>query len=451
STALRLSIVLAPAAAAAAAGIAISRWVPMPQATTATALWWALFLAAIVATWLVCASLLYRLLPLATLLDLTLLFPDAAPSRFAVLRRNANPRQLERELRRVQEMEPGTEPSRRAQIILELAAALSVHDSRTRGHSERVRMFTDLLGQQLRLQQGDADRLRWAALLHDIGKLTLATELLNKPARPEPEEWIAIHRHPLEGYRLTAPLHAWLGTWAEAVRDHHERYDGTGYPQGLRGEAISRGGRIVAVADSYETMTASRPYKGTMSVKAARQELVLMSGSHFDPVIVRAFLNISLGRLWKAVGFSAMVAEVPLLAPVAWRVSKIGPRSISAATATAVTTTLLVAGMIGPPIAPLVYKSGSAGIHAIANAAAPRPGGPSGSESVPNPQTTPAPESPTTTSPAVARSSPAAGGATAAAGGTSAPSFPTGIAKQSRLPSGIANNPSAFTGWRQHH
>src|SRR6266511_2073116 len=253
STALRLSTILAPAVAAAAVGIAISRWLPIPQGTAETAAWWALFLAATVATWLVCASLLYRLLPLATLLDLTLLFPDAAPSRFAVLRRNANPRQLERELRRVQEMDPSTEPSKRAQVILELAAALSVHDSRTRGHSERVRMFTDLLAQEMRLPQGDADRLRWAALLHDIGKLTVSPQVLTKPGAPDDEEWVVLHRHPIEGDRLTAPLRDWLGVWADTVRHHHERFDGTKYPRRLKGQAISLGGRIVAMADSYET------------------------------------------------------------------------------------------------------------------------------------------------------------------------------------------------------
>jgi len=453
STTIRLSTVVAPAAAAALVAIAISHWLPVPRGTAAVAAWWGLLLATTVATWLICASLLYRLLPLATLLDLTLLFPDAAPSRFAVLRRTANPHQLERQLRLAQETGPGTEPSRRAQVILELAAALAVHDSRTRGHSERVRMFTDLLAQELRLQQADADRLRWAALLHDIGKLTVAPELLNKPARPEPMEWEEIHRHPVEGYRLTAPLHAWLGIWADTVRDHHERFDGTGYPRGLRGQAISQGGRIVAVADSYETMTAARPYKTSMSVKAAREELVRMSGSHFDPVIVRAFLNISLGRLWQAVGFGALLAEIPLLAPVAWRVSKIGPRSISAMAAAGATAALLVAGVVGPPGAAYVYGAGSVGIVVLHDAArSTAPGGPVGSGSVPSPGLTIVPPTAATTTPVVGSGSALAGGAPAAPpGSASAPTFPTGIAKKSSLPPGIAKNPNAFTVWRQHH
>ncbi len=296
STLVKAVVIVAPAVAAAAVAVAISRALPIPHGAPGTVMWWGVLLVTTFATWLVFASLLQRLLPLATLLDLTLLFPDATPSRFAMLRRSANPRQLQSELRRLRDAAPDAEPGHRAQVILELGAALSIHDSGTRGHSERVRMFTDLVAQQLRLRQSDADRLRWAALLHDIGKLSVAPEILNKPGRPDDEQWQTLHRHPLEGYRLIAPLHEWLGAWAATVRDHHERFDGSGYPNGLKGQAISLGGRIVAVTDSYETMTAARPYKSPMSVRAAREELVRMSESHFDPAIVRALRRPPLSR-----------------------------------------------------------------------------------------------------------------------------------------------------------
>lgn len=453
SAVIRLVIVLAPVVAAAGIAIALSRALPIPGNSAGTVVWWCLFLATTIATWLICASLLQRLLPLATLLDLTLLFPDAAPSRFGMLRRSANPRQLEGELRRVQEMRPDGEPGRRAQVILELAAALSIHDSRTRGHSERVRMFTDLVGQQLRLRQGDADRLRWAALLHDIGKLSVAAEILNKPGRPDDEEWKTLHRHPMEGYRLTAPLHEWLGAWAETVRDHHERFDGTGYPSGLSGEAISLGGRIVAVTDSYETMTAARPYKTPMSVKAARQELVRMSGSHFDPIVVRAFLAISLGRLWRAVGVTAFVAEVPFLAPASWRLSQLGPRSLSAFAAATVTATLLVAGVAGPRGTVNLYRDSSAGLAPAA--LNPTNSNPPGPAAQPEQPSTPAPSQPgsgTTTppmsSPGQAVGAPAAGSSPS---GAQAATYPAGISRQAALPKGIAKNPSAFAMWRTHH
>ncbi len=199
------------------------------------------------------------------------------------------------------------------QQVLELVAALSVHDRQTRGHSERVRVFADLIADEMHLSDADRARLRWASLLHDIGKLVVPPEILTKPAALTDVEMSAVRRHPEEGERLIGPLRAWLGEWGEAVVQHHERYDGTGYPHGLAGDQISLAGRIVAVADSYEVMTAARPYRKSISVSAARKELVKCSGTQFDPMVVRAFLNISMGRLWRVVGFGSWVAQLSLL------------------------------------------------------------------------------------------------------------------------------------------
>ncbi|HEY3195405.1 MAG TPA: HD-GYP domain-containing protein [Candidatus Dormibacteraeota bacterium] len=452
SKALRLLVVLAPAVAAAAVGIVVSRWLPVPHGGAGLITWWGVFLGATVVTWLVCATIIQGLLPLATLLDLTLLFPDAAPSRFAMLRRSANPRHLERELRRTQETGSDAEPGRRAQIILELAAALSIHDSRTRGHSERVRMFTDLLAQEMRLPQSDADRLRWAALLHDIGKLAVPPHVLTKPSAPDHEEWVALHGHPIEGDRLTAPLREWLGAWADTVRHHHERFDGTGYPQGLKGQAISLGGRIVAVADSYETMTAARPYKKAMSVTAARRELVQMSGSHFDPVVVRAFLNISLGRLWRAIGFSAMLAEIPFLAPIGWRLSEAGPRLLSALAAASVTVALIFAGAAGPSSVSQPKEDASAAVPGVQVPV--EPGLPAAPESGPVPPAhVPPVHLPTTTGSVPGPGQPAAASTPAApSSNVAVVTFPAGISRHlPGLPRGIAKNPNALAGWRRHH
>src|SRR5207248_9937661 len=115
--------------------------------------------------------------------------------------------------------------------------------------------------------------------------------------RPDAAACPVLHSVPEEGAKLAAPLRAWLGEWADTIEQHHERWDGLGYPHGLRGEQISRGARIVAVADSFEVMTATRSYKRPMDVKAARQELTDGAGTQFDPAMVRAFLNISLGRM----------------------------------------------------------------------------------------------------------------------------------------------------------
>ncbi len=107
--------------------------------------------------------------------------------------------------------------------VIELVLALSVHDKASRGHSERVRVFTDLLADQLKIPAAGRDRLRWAALLHDIGKLEVPPAILNKPDKPSEDEWATLHRHPEEGARLVAPLLPWLGEWGKAVEQHHER------------------------------------------------------------------------------------------------------------------------------------------------------------------------------------------------------------------------------------
>jgi HD domain len=254
-----------------------------------------------------------RLLPLAALLNLSLLFPDRAPKRFAIARRVGKPRDLQRQLQEARDKGVRGGEVAYMQRVLELVAALSVHDRQTRGHSERVRVFADLIADEMNLPAADRARLRWASLLHDIGKLVVPSEILSKPAALSDAEQTAVRRHPEEGERLVGPLRAWLGEWADAVVQHHERFDGKGYPHGISGEQISLAGRIVAVADSYEVMTAVRPYRKPIGVSAARQELVKCSGGQFDPVVVRAFLNISMGRLWRVVGLGSWIAQLPLL------------------------------------------------------------------------------------------------------------------------------------------
>src|SRR6266542_2898976 len=177
-------------------------------------------------------ALTKRLLPLGALLGLSLVFPSEAPT--------------------AQES---------AEILLQLVAALDTHDPLTRGHAERVRAYSYSLGRQLGLQGDDLDHLNWAALLHDVGKLEVSTEILNKPGKPTDEEWDQLRQHPLFGETMVAPLREWLGEWIEAVGHHHERWDGKGYPRGIAGEEIPFAGRIVAIADVFDVITSARSYK----------------------------------------------------------------------------------------------------------------------------------------------------------------------------------------------
>jgi HD-GYP domain-containing protein (c-di-GMP phosphodiesterase class II) len=310
---VRAAVVVVPAAVGIAAGTALSRVLPRPNGFAGAALSFATVSLVMLVTIIALERAGRRLLPLAALLNLSMLFPDRAPKRFAVARRVGKPRDLQRQLQEARDKGVTGGEVAHMQLVLELVAALSVHDRQTRGHSERVRVFTDLISDEMKLAPGDRARLRWAALLHDIGKLVVPAEILSKPAKLSTAEMDNVRRHPDEGARLIGSLSAWLGEWAGAVPHHHERFDGHGYPLGLAGDQISPAGRIVAVADSYEVMTAVRPYRKPIGVSAARQELVNCSGAQFDPVVVRAFLNISVGRLWRVVGLSSWIAQLPLI------------------------------------------------------------------------------------------------------------------------------------------
>ena len=302
-----------------------------------------------------------RLLPLAALLNVSLLFPDRAPARFAVARRTGTPRQLQEQL--IAARAGGrTTDAESMQSIIELVLALSVHDKATRGHSERVRVFADLIADELKIDAAGKARLRWAALLHDVGKLEVPASLLNKPAAPDAEEWKVLHRHPEDGARLVAPLLPWLGEWGRAVAEHHERYDGTGYPHRLKGNDISLAARIVAVADVYEVMTAPRPYKRAMSIAAARQELTRVAGTQLDPAIVRAFLNISVGRLWRTIGFGAWIGQIPAITRLWTELGHLGSvagaGAVSAGTATLITLGSLASPVPSPAVTGVLASTG---------------------------------------------------------------------------------------------
>jgi putative nucleotidyltransferase with HDIG domain len=173
-----------------------------------------------------------------------------------------------------------------------LAAALDARDSETGGHSSRVTVYTMAMARELGvLEEGDdwLDIER-AALLHDVGKIGVSDAILNKPGPLTSEEWQQMRKHPAIGYEMLKDV-KFLSRAAEIVYAHHERYDGRGYPTGLKGEDVPLGARIFAVADAFDAMTSNRPYRRALSADKAREEIVTNSGTQFDPDVVEAFLR----------------------------------------------------------------------------------------------------------------------------------------------------------------
>ncbi len=256
-------------------------------------LWLVQAIAIATVTSMLAARLLRRLTPLVALLELNLVFPDHVPSRFGIALRAGTVRKL----LAAPTLRLSATAQEAAEEAVQLVTHLSRHEPLTRGHSERVRAYADIIGQQLGLSEAELQGLRWGALLHDVGKLTVPTPILTKPGRPTGDEWEVLAGHPAAADDLLQPLRPWLGTWLLAATQHHERWDGTGYPAGLAGDEISLAGRITAVADAYDVMTSHRSYSSPRSPAEAKRELVASAGTHFDPAVVRAMLETGIGRV----------------------------------------------------------------------------------------------------------------------------------------------------------
>ena len=362
ATLLRVVLTVGPLLASVAFVWLASRWFPAPhdRSLVIYVLWWLALSAAGSVVLLAADRAGRRLLPLAALLRLSLVFPDAAPSRFRAALQAGKVRRLEDRLQLVRNARGAGTPNESAQRLLTLVAALSEHDRLTRGHSERVRAYAVMIGEEMRLGPEELDLLNWAALLHDVGKLDVAGEILRKPGRPTETEWEQLKRHPLFGEKLVAPMAGWLGGWTNAVGYHHERWDGEGYPRGVAGDEIPLAGRIVAIADVFDVITSARSYKAAGSATGGREEIARCAGTQFDPRVVRAFLNVSLGRMRLVMGPLSWLAHTPVLArlPLASTVGSIW----SAVAVVAVATGLVASESTQPQAVPKA---------AVANARAP--------------------------------------------------------------------------------
>jgi HD-GYP domain-containing protein (c-di-GMP phosphodiesterase class II) len=233
-----------------------------------------------------------RFLPLSMLIRSNLSFPKAAPSRMKLSLRIGNTANRAEVVHDFREYGLSADPQIAAEQVLVLVEELNRHDRRTRGHSEKVRALSDVIGEELRLSSQERELLRWGSMLHDIGKLAVPAALLNKDTKPTDEEWETLKTHPAQGEWRLAALQPWLGDWVRCAWEHHERFDGTGYPKGIASSELPIGSRIVAVADAFEVMTSVRSYKKAMSYNEARAELARCAGTHFDPEVVRAFLKV---------------------------------------------------------------------------------------------------------------------------------------------------------------
>lgn len=189
--------------------------------------------------------------------------------------------------------------------LIMLANAIELRDTYTRGHVERVMNYSQAIAEQLSWSPISLDQLRYGSILHDIGKIHVAEEILSKNGPLSEEEWFEMRKHPEMGAQLIQDIH-YLAPAVPVILFHHERWNGSGYPFGLKEKSIPEAARIVAIADSFDAMTTRRPYRKALSPRAAYEEILAGSGSQYDPIMVQAF-----ERAWEKKNIQATYEAFP--------------------------------------------------------------------------------------------------------------------------------------------
>ncbi len=197
------------------------------------------------------------------------------------------------------------------ETIRTLAAAIDAKDPYTRGHSERVSSYSMAIAKHLGLSSEEVFRIRTAAILHDVGKLGIRDEILLKPGGLDEKEFAVMKLHPEIGSQIMAPIRA-LKDIIPGIRNHHETWDGKGYPDGLRGEEIPLVARIIGVADTFDAMTTNRPYQKAMSLEYVMARLRTLAGSRFDPRVIDALSKaVNAGDITPPVQETPVQQEAP--------------------------------------------------------------------------------------------------------------------------------------------
>ena len=172
-----------------------------------------------------------------------------------------------------------------------LAQVVEAKDRTTRGHLERTRSYGVALARRIDPALADGPELGYGFFLHDIGKVGIPESILCKSGPLSSSEWDVMRTHPTIGAQIVAPIR-FLGDAALVIRHHHERFDGRGYPEGLRGDDIPLPARIFALADSFDAMTSDRPYRTALTIERALEEIEGGAGTQFDPEVVRVFVDL---------------------------------------------------------------------------------------------------------------------------------------------------------------